>query len=69
MHAEVGPEIEGKALTVNVSLFEQPLEFVYVITVVPIAIGETKPELLIVAILVSDEIQGLPEAGVAVVDN
>ena len=33
-HADVVPEIEGKALTVNVSLFEQPLEFVYVIVVV-----------------------------------
>jgi hypothetical protein len=28
IHADVVPEIEGKALTVNVSLFEQPLEFV-----------------------------------------
>ena len=28
IHADVAPEIEGKALTVNVSLFGQPLEFV-----------------------------------------
>ena len=69
IQAEVGPEIDGKALTVNVSVFEQPVEFVYVITVVPTAIGETKPELLIVATLVLDEIQGLAEFGVVVLDN
>ena len=58
------PVIVGCALTVIVTVLEQPLLLVYVITVVPGLTPVTTPALLTVATPVFDEVHGLTAAGV-----
>ena len=60
----VGPVIVGSALTVIVTVLEQPLLLVYVITVVPAATPVTTPALVTVATPVFEDVHGLTAAGV-----
>jgi hypothetical protein len=55
---------DGNTLTVTVTAVLQPLLLVYVITLVPVETGVTRPVLLTVATPVEAEIHGLEDAGV-----
>jgi hypothetical protein len=58
------PVIVGNALTVTVAVVLHPVLLVYVITLVPVETGVTRPVLLTVATPVEADIHGLEAAGV-----
>ena len=60
----VDPLIVGVEFTVKEVDVERLLEFLYVIVTLPADTPETTPELLIVAILEFEDVQGVEECGV-----
>ena len=63
-HTALLPVTVGFALTVIVTVTEQPLLFVYVIVLVPAVSAEINPAFVIVATEVLLEVQGLLDAAV-----